>query len=146
MKPSFALILCTIVCGAAPLGLAAQAGTMASSGVYTDAQAKQGAALYQAKCTTCHGDDLSGGGTAPALAGPDFVSNWGGKPLAALFNTIHSSMPSDQPGTLTPQQVANVLAFLLRSNRFPVGKAELPASADALQHITMDATPPDPGN
>lgn len=142
MKPIFAIFLGLLFCAAAPGALRAQSGTLASSGVYTAQQAERGSAVYASKCVSCHNDDLSGNGTAPAVAGPDFFAKWGGQPLAVLFQTIHKTMPSDQPGTLTSQQVADVLAFLLRSNRLPPGKTELPADANALQHVVMDQTPP----
>jgi mono/diheme cytochrome c family protein len=139
VKPIFALFL--ICAAAAPGGLYAQTGTPASSGVYTTEQASRGAALYQSKCSTCHGADLAGDGTSPALAGPDFTSNWTGQPLAALFDKIHTSMPADQPGTLTEQQTADLIAFLLRSNKFPAGQTELPAVSDRLKQILFDKAP-----
>lgn len=146
MKPIFILFLGTFICGAIPAALHAQADTQASSGVYTAEQAGRGAALYQSKCASCHNEDMSGGDTAPAVAGPDFFGKWGGLPLAALFNSIHKTMPADHPGTLSSQQVTDVMAFLLRSNRLPAGKSELPADANALQHILLDKTPPDAGD
>ena len=36
-------------------------------GVYTEAQAKRGAAIYSAECAGCHGLDLTGVETASAL-------------------------------------------------------------------------------
>jgi mono/diheme cytochrome c family protein len=141
VKQVFAFLLGATVCGAAPSGLHAQDSTSASSGVYTLQQAARGGALYQSKCATCHRNDLSGGGTSPALAGPDFMSNWTGQPLAALFDRIHTSMPTDQPGSLTAQQVADLIAFLLRSNRYPAGQIELPAVSDRLKQILCDKAP-----
>jgi cytochrome c len=146
MKPFFAFFVGLLICDAVAASLEAQSGRLASSGVYTAQQAEQGAALYESKCASCHNEDLSGGDTAPAVAGPDFYAKWGGLPLAALFNSIHKTMPSDHPGTLTGEQTAEVMAFLLRSNRLAAGKAELPSDADALQQILMDKTPPDAGN
>lgn len=141
MKPSFTFLLGTTIFGAAIAGIHAQAGTSASSGVYTTEQAARGAELYQSKCSLCHGDELSGGGTSPALAGPDFAAAWSGRPLAALFNSIHTSMPTDHPGTLSTQQVADLIAFLLKVNRFPAGNSELPANADRLKTILIDNAP-----
>ena len=40
---------------------------------FTAAQAAAGAAAYQTNCATCHQPDMKGSGTAPALAGSEFV-------------------------------------------------------------------------
>lgn len=138
MKPIFAFLLGTIIYGTNLVGLHAQASTPASSGVYSTEQAVRGGNLYQSKCSSCHIDDLSGGGTSPALAGPDFTATWSGRPVAALFNSIHTSMPSDHPGTLTAKQTADLVAFLLKVNKFPPGKTELPDNADRLKSILID--------
>jgi mono/diheme cytochrome c family protein len=147
MKLIFVLMLGMILCGAAaPAAMYAQAGAPASSGVYTTQQATRGSALYQSKCASCHNADLSGTGTAPALAGSDFLSNWVSRPVAALFSIIRASMPSDQPGTLTAQQTADLIAYLLKANQFPAGKAELPADADRLKNIAIDNPPSAPAD
>ena len=51
-------------------------------------------------------------------------------------------MPLDQPGTLSRQQNADVVAFLLRANAWPSGKTELPADAAALKQIKIVASKP----
>ena len=53
--------------------IGAQAKKSVKEGVYTDAQAKRGEALYKDQCAACHGDDLAGSGPMPPLAGNDFV-------------------------------------------------------------------------
>jgi S-disulfanyl-L-cysteine oxidoreductase SoxD len=141
MKSTFALLLGLIACAVITSGLRAQGSTSASSGAYTSAQAARGKALYQSKCSTCHNPDLSGGGTAPALVGSDFLGNWVGQPIAALFDSIHTSMPSDNPGTLSTQQVADLVAFLLSSNKYPAGQTEVPTDPEQLKHIPFDSAP-----
>lgn len=145
MKSIFVIMLGMMLYGT-PGQLRAQAGTPASSGVYTAEQAARGGSLYQAQCAECHSADLSGGGTSPALAGPDFATSWSGKPVAALFHAIRTSMPADQPGTLSAQQTADVTAFLLKANQFPAGKTELPADEDRLKSILDDNPPSAPAN
>ena len=44
-------------------------------------------------------------------------------------------MPSDNPGTLTKPQVAEVVAFILKYNGYPAGANDLAASADSLGGI-----------
>lgn len=48
-------------------------------------------------------------------------------------------MPADQPGSLSAQDTADVLAFILSSNRYPAGQTELPAVSDRLKQILFDA-------
>ena len=108
-------------------------------GVYTPAQSDRGKALYQTQCSSCHGADLDGGGTAPPLTGKDFKSNWNGQTAGDLFEKMQTTMPADQPGRLTREQNADILAFLLSSNGFPAGAKELLTDAEVLAKIRFDA-------
>ena len=141
MKQIFAFLLGTVVCGATSGAIHAQVNTPASSGVYTAPQAERGAALYQSKCGTCHGAELAGDGTSPPLAGPDFLALWTDQPLFALFDKIRTTMPSDHPGSLSATQTADMVAFLLRVNRYPAGQTELPPVTDRLKQILFDKAP-----
>ena len=47
-------------------------------------------------------------------------------------------MPQDGPGSLSPAQYADVLAFMLNKNKFPRGRIELPADLDGLRTIRID--------
>jgi mono/diheme cytochrome c family protein len=99
----------------------AQAPPTIWDGVYTDEQAKRGAALYQTQCAACHGDTLLGAEMAPALAGDTFNSTWDGVPLTDLLDRIRTTMPQTAPGSLSRVQVAEVLAFILQFGKFPAG-------------------------
>ncbi len=50
--------------------------------------------------------------------GNDFAGNWGGKPVADLFEKIKTTMPEDNPGSLKPQQYADIMAYFLSSISF----------------------------
>ena len=52
---------------------------------------------------------------------------------------MRREMPTDQPGSLTEQAYADVLAFILASNEFPAGAAELIADQSALDRITISS-------
>jgi S-disulfanyl-L-cysteine oxidoreductase SoxD len=119
--------------------LSAQQSVSVWDGVYTQAQADRGKALYQKQCASCHGADLDGGGTAPPLTGKDFKNNWDGQTAGDLFEKMQTSMPADQPGRLSREQNADILAFLLSSNEFPAGTKELPTDAAVLAKIHFDA-------
>jgi len=111
-------------------------------GVYTEEQAKRGEALYEKQCSACHGDKLAGRESAPPLAGGAFLSNWNGVPLGALFERVRRTMPQTSPGTLTRQQNADVLAYLLSFNKFPAGKTELYRQAEMLREIRIVSEKP----
>ena len=123
----------------AALAVGAQKTTV-WDGVYTDEQATRGEAVYGEHCVRCHGANLQGNGEgAQPLTGATFTSTWNGVTLGALFDRVRLSMPQDKPGTLTRQQAADLLAFILRANKFPAGKRELVRQTDLLNAITFQA-------
>jgi len=111
-------------------------------GIYTEEQAKRGGALYSQNCARCHGPDLTGGETAPALASSEFKENWSGLSVDDLFERIKISMPQDNPGSLSRQQTADILAFVLSRGGFPAGGTELAREAEVLKQIRFEASKP----
>jgi mono/diheme cytochrome c family protein len=111
-------------------------------GVYTPDQAARGQALYNKECAACHGQALSGGEEAPPLSGGGFTANWNGLTVGDLFERIRVSMPEGRPGTLSRQQNADVLAYVLSGNQFPAGKAELAKETELLKQIKFEAGKP----
>ena len=120
----------------------AAAGVDVWSGVYTEAQAKRGEGVYTDKCASCHAPDLTGLDQAPPLAGNDFTANWDDMSMNDLFERVRISMPADKPGSLTREEVADVLSFVLQKNTVPAGQSELPTDADALKAIKFLAKKP----
>ncbi len=106
------------------------------SGVYSAAQATRGKEVYLTLCKSCH---------APAThSGVTFENLWQGHPLSELYEYVATKMPKNDPGGLSPEQTADVIAYLLRMNAMPVGRAELPPDQDALGTIRIDVKPPRP--
>ena len=95
------------------------AGSVGNQGWYSTDQAAQGEALFKAKCSVCHGANLQGG-AGPALAGNQFFLRYKGKPLSALWSTVHTEMPLNAPGTLTASQSLSLVAFMSAEERLPV--------------------------
>lgn len=126
------------------LGIAAMAQTTRSvwDGVYTDDQAKRGEGFYAKECASCHGTELTGGEAAPPLAGDAFFANWNGLTVGDLFERIRISMPQNSPGSLSRQENADILAFILKVNQFPSGKAELDRQTEILKQIKFESTKP----
>jgi mono/diheme cytochrome c family protein len=116
------------------LSVRAQATTSQWSGVYSAAQAGRGGKLFQDKCASCHAPDASGG-DAPALKGSEFAVNWNDLSLGDLFDRIRVSMPMDAPGTLKPEEIVDILAFLLKSGDYPAGQADLAADVARLKGV-----------
>lgn len=108
-----------------------------NDGVFSDAQATRGEAAYKKDCSSCHGDGLAGDGFAPGLAGSEFLSNWNGTSVGDLFDRVRISMPPSNPGGVTSQTKADILAYVFKSNKYPAGTSELASSVDALKDISI---------
>ena len=96
---------------------------------FTAAQATAGAAAYQTNCATCHQPDLKGSGTAPTLAGPEFIGGWGTRTTRDLLTFIQLTMPPASPGALGADVYANITAFILQSNGARPGTQALTENA-----------------
>jgi S-disulfanyl-L-cysteine oxidoreductase SoxD len=116
----------------------AQGARTVRDGVYTDAQAVRGQAIYQKQCASCHGAKLEGL-QGPPLIADVFVSHWHTQPLSDLAGKIRNTMPAGATGTLTPQQSVDLVAFILKSGGFPAGKTDLAADEGTLGKITWPA-------
>lgn len=98
-------------------------------------QIAAGVALYKNRCVQCHSENLTGG-AGPPLRGEDFVMQWDGKPMRALYSRILMTMPGDDPGSLTPAQVLTVVSFIASENSLAAWQAPF-KSANELSAITM---------
>ena len=116
----------------------AQATRSVNEGVYTADQAKKGEALYKEQCSACHGDNLEGSGPMPPLAGKDFLANWTGKTVGDLYEKTQTTMPATAPGTLTPEQAADIVAFMLSKDNYPAGSTALEGKMEPLLKIKLD--------
>jgi len=125
------------------LTVQAQQPQTVRQGVYAENQARRGQAVYKAQCESCHGERLEGR-LGPPLTVEDFNSDFAKQPLSELFGKIRSTMPQDNPGKLTPQETADLLAYILQAGKFPAGRAELSADEAALKQITWPANAAQP--
>jgi mono/diheme cytochrome c family protein len=133
-----------VIFGIALLGTAyssvhAQAPASVLDGIYTTAQAERGKKVYEDTCVGCHGPKLEGGASGPTLSGPDFTSGYKDGSAGALLNKISQDMPSNAPGSLEPQQYADVFAYVLSVNKYPAGQTEAPKDPAALKTVKMAA-------
>jgi outer membrane protein assembly factor BamB len=90
-----------------------QAPGAAGSAPYTLAQSAAGAKVYAQYCSSCHGANLQGV-SAPALTGASFGSS--NLNISQMRTIVTTQMPLTAPGSLSPQQYASVMAYLLQYN------------------------------
>jgi alcohol dehydrogenase (cytochrome c) len=109
------------------------------SGIYTDAQATRGQALYDKRCAACHGQRLEGASSTP-LAGERFTAKWGGgdKTVDDLFYITSTQMPFGAGGTLTRQQYIDIVAYILKFNGYKPGERELLPVSARLKQIKIE--------
>jgi mono/diheme cytochrome c family protein len=118
-------------------GIAATASVVqktTAEGVYTAAQADRGETVFGSVCVSCH--------SPSEFTEEEFLKKWNGQPLFELFDTVRGTMPMDNPGTLKPDEYADVVAYLLELNKFPAGAEELTTSEEALKAVTIERKGP----
>jgi mono/diheme cytochrome c family protein len=112
-------------------------------GVYSEAQARRGAAVYEAPCGKCHGYRLNGAPDDPdmistqPIAGPKFLRDWDGVSLAALYAYTRATMPANNPGFLSDGEYADLLAYMLFVSGAPAGENELSSDPGRLTGIVI---------
>jgi mono/diheme cytochrome c family protein len=131
-------LMCAVMCAGGAM-LCAQGAASVWDGVYTAPQSQSGGGLYAKDCASCHGGKLEGREQAPPLAGAEFIMNWADSTVGDLFEKIQTSMPADQPGRLSREQNAAILAYILSANKFPAGTKALPADGEKLRPIRFAA-------
>jgi mono/diheme cytochrome c family protein len=132
-----------IAAGAGP-SAGAQASASIWDGVFTVEQARRGQTAYTGPCDRCHGYKLDGASDDPDMlptppaAGRKFLRAWEGRSLAALFEYTQRTMPANNPGFLTTQELVDVIAYMLLVSGAPGGDTELGAEPGGLERITIE--------
>ncbi len=106
---------------------AAQPQQPTRTGPFTAAQASAGRAVYNSTCSSCHLPDMKGTFEAPPLAGANFMNTWRNRPVSDLFTRIRTSMPITNPGSLSDEDAANLVAYILQANGAKAGAQALTA-------------------
>lgn len=105
-------------------------GPSTQDGLYTDEQAKRGRNVYLGSCKSCHAPQSHTGAT--------FNQFWRGKQLSDLFTFVSTKMPKNDPGSLSPEDAADVVAYLLKMNAMPTGPEEMWGDADSLKKYRIE--------
>jgi len=119
-----------------PSGVAGQAGVPGASvldGVYTGEQAERGEALFGRHCNSCH--------NTSQFTGRVFQLPWADRTVFDFYDFVSSSMPESAPGSLSPQEYVDVVAYVLDFNGYPEGDAELAVEPDGLRDIRIEPVP-----
>lgn len=116
--------------------LAAPAG--AQDGIrFTAEQLASGERTYRETCQICHGNNLANGQFGTPLRGSYFRNNWKGKSLGELVQHTYEKMPPDNVMSLTLQQYAEVVAFILSRNDIAPGDLPIEADLESLNHVPL---------
>ena len=91
---------------------------------YTDSQAVRGGQWFAARCQSCH--------PSRDMSSPDFKVRWGGLTALDLYSIISTTMPQNEPGTLSRRAYADVVAYLMQINGLQAGSTPLAADSTAL--------------
>lgn len=117
-------------------------------GVFTDAQAQRGRAIYPSSCGYCHGRRLNGAPDdpdmrpSPPLARARFLRIWEGRSLATLFEYTKATMPESNPESLTDEEYVDVIAYMLSVGGLPAGTVELQADPGHLSRTIITQSVP----
>ena len=113
----------------APSSAVAQATASTRDGVYTAAQAERGRITYAGMCKSCHVGNHTGA---------TFEKLWKDHTLEELFTYTSVKMPKNNPGSMNPDEYADVVAYLLKLNALPAGAKELPADSASLAAVRIE--------
>ncbi len=95
--------------------------------MFTVEQATRGQRVFTTVCAVCHGRN--------EFTGPIFALTWMAEPVGHLFQHISTAMPQDRPGSLSPEEYAAIVAYLLQLNGHAAGDQELPADEELLSRM-----------
>jgi cytochrome c len=122
-------------CGGAAAEPAAPTGATVGS---ANDQAASGAKLYAANCASCHGDGGEGNANAPAVVGKTALpldAPAPSKARKAQFHTaadvlhfVKENMPPKNPGSLSDEEYAAIIAFDLKANGVDLGGKRIDAT------------------
>jgi mono/diheme cytochrome c family protein len=103
------------------------------TGAFSSAQASRGEETFKEVCVACHNID--------EMAGARFRSSWADQTAGDIFDFLSNAMPQGDPGSLTPEEYRNIIAFFLSRSGYPTGERELPADKTELSKLRIVALP-----
>lgn len=124
-------IVVILAAGLTGAGVVAQGQRTSRDRIYSKAQAERGAATWVTRCESCHDPAKlpSGKKGGPVLIGDPFLAEWENRPLGELLTITQLTMPNDGTASLSEDETADVIAYMLQANGFPAGPADLTFAA-----------------
>ena len=113
------------------------AGAANNEASYNLTQAAEGRDLYAQQCASCHGMNLLGNESGPALSGKAFQDRWASRPAGQLFDVTTTSMPSTNPGVLAARDYAAILAYMLYENGYVASTTDLDLSSQVAHSVAL---------
>ena len=108
------------------------------AGVFSAEQVARGKQAFEANCARCHRATLEGTERGPSLKGEHFWANWENESVATLFVKVRDNMPPNFTGAeLEPQTKLDIVSYILSSNEFPAGRAEMTPNREALDELQI---------
>ena len=99
-------------------------------------------AAYNTNCVTCHGSELrSTDREIPHLSDKSFKFGWIGKTIAEKYELVRNTMPPKEEHSLGDQVYLDIVTYVLKFNKVPVGDRELKPDLEILKQITIAAPP-----
>lgn len=125
------LAVATLLLAAAPRSAQAQPSPVVPDADAAAAarQLELGEQWFQSVCVQCH--------AVGVLVNPDFRLKWSGRSAFDLFERIRSTMPGNNPGSLTQGTYAAIVAYLMKRNGMPVGARRLSPDSVSLVSIQL---------
>jgi len=114
---------------AAPRSAPTPPAPAAVAATFSAAQADRGRDTFRAGCTECH--------DSSQFSNARFDRRWNGRSAGSLYSFIQTSMPETAPGSLSPQQAVELVAYIMRMNGFEPGAGELTADRAVLDRISL---------
>lgn len=104
-----------------------------TSGIFLQEQATRGENQFLITCAGCHGSF--------DLLTPGFSRSWAGRSILELYSVIKNTMPETDPGMLSPEATADVVAYILSEQGYPAGPKPLLPVDSVLTEIPIEPMP-----
>lgn len=122
------MLLTVALLTAAGRPLSAQ-GNGAPPAFYTDSQAVRGQQWYESVCAACH--------PSADMSSNDFKLRWNGRNVLDLYTRISTTMPAQDPGSLTRRTYTDIVSYLMKINGLPAGTSALASDTTTLRQIPL---------
>jgi S-disulfanyl-L-cysteine oxidoreductase SoxD len=111
------------------------------SGVYSKADAEQGKQAYAQLCSRCHGADMKGGLTAPAIVGSRFFDRWHDFRLGDVVAYIQAAMPREHEFYVPADSARAIVGLILQQSGVPPGNEPMSTDIKVQRDILITRPP-----